>query len=167
MTITTRAPAAPVSQAPVVDRVARGVAARIAAAAAAPPARVLVVGVGGRATAEALRVRGYIGGLTNVLELALPYGGEPHAPDMLVDACWLPLPDGVVDLCVSRTRVTAGPDPLGYLAELIRVTRLGGLVALVGDPDENKDLGRHLKTRKDIARIPGRGFNAHLVRRLA
>ena len=31
MTITTRAPAAPVSQAPVVDRVARGVAARIAA----------------------------------------------------------------------------------------------------------------------------------------
>lgn len=173
MTITTRAPAAPASQAPVVDRAARGIAARIAAAAAGPLARVLVVGAGGRAAAEALRLRGAASAVANVLELALPYvgglhgGGEPHAPDVLVDACWLPLPDGVVDLCVSRTRVTAGPDPLGYLAELIRVTRPGGLVALVGDPDESKELGRHLKTRKDVARIPGRGFNTHLVRRLA
>lgn len=167
MTITTRAPVAPASQAPVVDRAARGVAARIAVAAAGPLARVLVVGAGGRATAEALRARGAVSAFTNVLELALPYGGgEPHAPDVLVDACWLPLPDGVVDLCVSRTRVTAGPDPLGYLAELIRVTRLGGLVALVGDPDETRQVRRHLKTRKDVARIPGRGFNAHLVRRL-
>jgi len=87
-----------------------------------------------------------------------PYDGKPLR--------YRTLPDGVVDLCVSRTRVTAGPDPLGYLAELIRVTRPGGLVALVGDPDESKELGRHLKTRKDVARIPGRGFHTHLVRRL-
>ncbi|MEY9857104.1 SAM-dependent methyltransferase [Catenulispora sp. GAS73] len=173
MTITTRAPAAPPSQPPVVDRVARAVAARIAAAAAGPLTSVLVVGAGGRATAEALRERGSIGAVPSVLELALPYdsgphgGREPHAPDVLADACWLPLPDGAVDLCVSRTRLAAGPDPIGYLAELIRVTRPGGLVAVLGDPDETKNLGRHLKTRKDIARIPGRGFNAHLVRRLA
>lgn len=172
MTITTRALVAPVPQPPAVDQVARGVAARIAAAAAGPLARVLVVGSGGRATAEALRIRGTISAFASVLELALPHdgglhdGGEPHTPDVLVDPCWLPLPDGVIDLCVSRTRVTAGPDPLGYLAELIRVTRPGGVVALVGDPDEAKELGRHLKTRKDVARIPGRGFNAHLVRRL-
>ncbi len=173
MTITTRAPATPASQAPAVDRAALGIAARIAAATAAPPARVLVVGAGGRATAEALRARGAVTAFTSVLELALPHdggrhgGGGPYAPDVLVDGRWLPLPDGVVDLCVSRTRVSAGPDPLGYLAELIRVTRLGGLVALTGDPDEAKDLGRHLKTRKDVARIPGRGFHTHLVRRLA
>ena len=175
MTVTTRAPAAPAPQPLAVDRAARSLAARIAAAAGGQlvRARILVIGAGGRATAEALRARGAVGTDPDVLELALPYdaghyaGGEPHAPDVLVDGCWLPLPDGVVDLCVSRTRLTAGPDPLGYLAELIRVTRLGGLVALAGDPDESKELGRHLKTRKDVARIPGRGFHAHLVRRLA
>ncbi|GAA1988110.1 class I SAM-dependent methyltransferase [Catenulispora subtropica] len=164
MTITTRAPVAPAPPPPAVDRVTRAVATRIAAAATGPLTRVLVVGAGGRAAVEALRAGGRD---SRVLELALRHDGGPqHAPDVLADGCWLPLPDRVVDLCVSRTRLAAGPDPLGYLAELIRVTRPGGLVAVIGDPDEAKSLGRHLKTRDDVVRIPGRGHGAHLLRRL-
>ena len=134
---------------PAVDHAARAIAARISAVAGGVLGRVLVVGAEARAAAHALP-----DSRCHIIELALPdtVGAQPVVADAIADSRWLPLADRVVDLCISRVP-TVGPDPWGHLAELIRVARAGGLIALIGDRSAHRGLRDHLRTRRDVAPV--------------
>lgn len=52
-------------------------------------------------------------------------------PDTVVgDGYWLPLGDATLDVCFSSNVLEHVPDPAGFLDEMIRVTRPGGVIYL-------------------------------------
>jgi ubiquinone/menaquinone biosynthesis C-methylase UbiE len=60
--------------------------------------------------------------------------GHAHVAVLMADAQHLPFADGVFDGCRAERVLQHLPDPAEALAEMVRVTRPGGLV-LVGDTD--------------------------------
>ena len=56
--------------------------------------------------------------------------GEPGRASVIGDGYWLPLADGSVDVCFSSNVLEHVRDPAGFIDEMIRVTRPGGLVYL-------------------------------------
>lgn len=56
--------------------------------------------------------------------------GEPLAGAVRGDGMWLPVADGAVDVCFSSNVLEHVPDPQRMLAEMIRVTRPGGIIYL-------------------------------------
>lgn len=62
----------------------------------------------------------------------------------MVDAHSLIYRDGLFDLCVSINAMEHIPDPAIAFAEMIRVTRPGGIIALQFDPLWNAPQGHHL-----------------------
>jgi SAM-dependent methyltransferase len=57
-------------------------------------------------------------------------GGEPPAGAVRGDGMALPVADGGVDVCFSSNVLEHVPDPAAMLAEMIRVTRPGGVIYL-------------------------------------
>jgi len=54
----------------------------------------------------------------------------PPAGAVIADGFWLPVRDGAADLVFSSNVLEHVPDPLGFIDEMIRVTKPGGLVYL-------------------------------------
>lgn len=89
-----------------------------------PGGRVLDVGCGAGATLALLRGRGFHAvGLDRVTE---PGAG----PDMLADACRLPLASDVFDAVISECVLSLLPEPQAALRQWARVLRSGGLLLL-------------------------------------
>ncbi|WP_052441757.1 methyltransferase domain-containing protein [Streptacidiphilus anmyonensis] len=72
------------------------------------------------------------------------------AERVVADGYWLPVKDGAADLAYCDAALPHGPDAVGVLDELARITRVGGLVCLsLGGP--RRPLVRHLRRRDDLA----------------
>ena len=56
--------------------------------------------------------------------------GTPSRASVIGDGYWLPLADASVDVCFSSNVLEHVKDPAGFIDEMIRVTRPGGLVYL-------------------------------------
>jgi SAM-dependent methyltransferase len=56
--------------------------------------------------------------------------GAPGRASVIGDGYWLPLADGSVDVCFSSNVLEHVKDPAGFIDEMIRITRPGGLVYL-------------------------------------
>jgi SAM-dependent methyltransferase len=56
--------------------------------------------------------------------------GAPPTGAILGDGYWLPVADGSADLCFSSNVLEHVADPLGFIDEMIRITRPGGLIYL-------------------------------------
>jgi SAM-dependent methyltransferase len=56
--------------------------------------------------------------------------GTAPAGAVLADGYWLPVRDGGADLCLSSNVLEHVADPLGLIEEMVRATRLGGLIYL-------------------------------------
>jgi SAM-dependent methyltransferase len=55
-------------------------------------------------------------------------GGEDTQPAVLADGYWLPVADRGADICFSSNVLEHVDDPAGFIDEMIRVTRPGGLI---------------------------------------
>lgn len=89
-----------------------------------------VVDVGGGAGyfTEAFRARGAYCCLVEPDGSELHSRGRPPQAAVLGDGYWLPFPDGSVDVAFSSNVLEHVSDPAGFLDEMVRVTRPGGLV---------------------------------------
>ncbi|WP_042366108.1 methyltransferase domain-containing protein [Streptacidiphilus neutrinimicus] len=69
---------------------------------------------------------------------------------VVADGYWLPVKDAAADLAYCDGALPGGPDAVGVVDELVRVTRVGGLVclSLIG---VRGPLVRHLRRREDLA----------------
>jgi SAM-dependent methyltransferase len=56
--------------------------------------------------------------------------GQPPATAVVADGYWLPVRDNAADVAFSSNVLEHVSDPMGLIEEMIRVTRLGGLVYL-------------------------------------
>jgi SAM-dependent methyltransferase len=56
--------------------------------------------------------------------------GTPRPGTVIGDGYWLPLADASIDVCFSCNVLEHVKDPVGFIDEMIRVTRPGGLVYL-------------------------------------
>jgi len=56
--------------------------------------------------------------------------GAPGRASVIGDGYWLPLADASVDVCFSSNVLEHVKDPAGFIDEMIRITRPGGLVYL-------------------------------------
>ncbi len=98
---------------------------------------VLDAGCGTARAAAPLREAVGPGGLVlgadatpEMLASALGAGRQALASLLLTDTARLPLPDGVVDAVFAAGLIPHVPDPVAALAELARITRPGGRLAL-------------------------------------
>ena len=91
-----------------------------------------VVDVGGGAGyfAAAFRDRGAQCLLVEPDPAELYRHGAPGRASVIGDGYWLPLADASVDVCFSCNVLEHVRDPAGFIDEMIRVTRPGGLVYL-------------------------------------
>src|SRR6266699_2769814 len=91
-----------------------------------------VVDVGGGAGyfADAFRDRGAQCLLVEPDPGELYSHGDPGRASVIGDGYWLPLADATVDVCFSCNVLEHVKDPAGFIDEMIRVTRPGGLVYL-------------------------------------
>jgi SAM-dependent methyltransferase len=92
----------------------------------------LVVDVGGGAGyfAAAFRDRGAQCLLVEPDPAELYSHGTPGRASVIGDGYWLPLAEASVDVCFSCNVLEHVKDPAGFIDEMIRVTRPGGLVYL-------------------------------------
>jgi len=56
--------------------------------------------------------------------------GEAPSGAVIADGYWLPVRDGVADVCLSSNVLEHVSDPLGLIDEMVRATRPGGLIYL-------------------------------------
>jgi len=56
--------------------------------------------------------------------------GEAPSGAVIADGYWLPVRDGVADVCLSSNVLEHVRDPLGLIDEMVRATRPGGLIYL-------------------------------------
>lgn len=89
---------------------------------------VIDVGGGPGYTAEALRAAGAHAFTVDPFEDELHLHGRHPVGAVVGDGLALPLADAAVDLTCTLNALEHVTDPWGFLAELVRVTRPGGLV---------------------------------------
>jgi SAM-dependent methyltransferase len=92
--------------------------------------RVVDVGGGAGYFAAAFRDRGAQCLLVEPDPGELYSHGTPGRASVIGDGYWLPLADATVDVCFSCNVLEHVKDPAGFIDEMIRVTRPGGLVYL-------------------------------------
>jgi SAM-dependent methyltransferase len=92
--------------------------------------RVADVGGGGGYFTSAFRDRGAHCLLVEPDATELYSNGTPGRASVIGDGYWLPLADASVDVCFSCNVLEHVKDPAGFIDEMIRVTRPGGLVYL-------------------------------------
>ncbi len=92
--------------------------------------RVVDVGGGAGYFAAAFRDRGAECLLVEPDATELYSQGEPGRASVIGDGYWLPLAEASVDVCFSCNVLEHVKDPAGFVDEMIRVTRPGGLVYL-------------------------------------
>lgn len=86
------------------------------------------VGGGPGYTAEALRAAGAQAFTLDPFEDELSLHGRTPSHALVGDGLHLPLGSASVDLCCTLNALEHVPEPWSFLAELVRVTRPGGLV---------------------------------------
>jgi SAM-dependent methyltransferase len=91
---------------------------------------VLDIGGGPGHFTAAFRARGARSLLVEPDPAELLARGEPPRGAVRGDGMALPVADGVVNVCFSSNVLEHVPDPAAMLAEMIRVTRPGGLIYL-------------------------------------
>ncbi|WP_042377190.1 methyltransferase domain-containing protein [Streptacidiphilus melanogenes] len=79
-------------------------------------------------------------------DLAAPGPGER----IVADGYWLPVKDGAADLAYCDAALPSGPDAVGVVDELARITRVGGLVCL-SLTGARRPLVHLLRRREDLA----------------
>jgi SAM-dependent methyltransferase len=91
-----------------------------------------VVDVGGGAGlfTAAFRSRGAACYLFEPDERELLSRGTVTAGALLADGFWLPVADGSADICFSSNVLEHVPDPTGFIDEMVRATKPGGLIYL-------------------------------------
>ena len=92
--------------------------------------RIADVGGGGGYFTAAFRDRGAHCLLVEPDATELYSNGTPGRASVIGDGYWLPLADASVDVCFSCNVLEHVKDPAGFIDEMIRVTRPGGLVYL-------------------------------------
>jgi SAM-dependent methyltransferase len=68
--------------------------------------------------------------------------GDGTQPAVLADGYWLPVADGRADICFSSNVLEHVADPAGFVDEMIRVTRPGGLI-YISFPNWHSPWGGH------------------------
>jgi SAM-dependent methyltransferase len=91
-----------------------------------------VVDIGGGAGyfASAFRARGACYFLFEPDHAELNGSGQVPPGAVIADGYWLPVRDGGADICFSSNVLEHVPDPLGLIDEMVRATRVGGLIYL-------------------------------------
>ena len=107
---------------------ARDSVALIARHARLPGSQVVDVGGGAGYFADAFREQGAQCVLIEPDSAELYTRGAPGRASVIGDGYWLPLAEGSVDVCFSCNVLEHVRDPAGFIDEMIRVTRPGGLV---------------------------------------
>ena len=134
--------------------------------------RVLEVGCGTGAILSDLKISGTIHGLD--LDPARLAEAAIHAPQARLtcgDARWLPFPAGTFEITFCHYLLLWVNDPLQALREMARVTRSGGSVLALAEPDytkrvdEPEALGALGRLQTEALRRQGAdpGIGAHLV----
>lgn len=100
------------------------------------------VGGGPGYTAEALRAAGAQAFTLDPFEDELSLHGRTPSHALVGDGLHLPLGSASVDLCCTLNALEHVPEPWSFLAELVRVTRPGGLV-FVGVTNRLSPWGGH------------------------
>jgi SAM-dependent methyltransferase len=95
-----------------------------------PGSTVVDVGGGPGHFTEALRVRGARCYLFEPDSGEMLSRGAAPAGAVIADGYWLPVRDGVADVCLSSNVLEHVRDPLGLIDEMVRATRPGGLIFL-------------------------------------
>jgi SAM-dependent methyltransferase len=128
-------------------RVAVGFIDRLASG---PGARWVDVGCGTGAVTETILARADPASVVGVdpseafVEFACERVTDPRASFEVADGAALPVPDGAVDAAISGLVLNFVPDPVAMLADMRRVTRAGGTVAIyVWDYGEGMQIMRH------------------------
>jgi ubiquinone/menaquinone biosynthesis C-methylase UbiE len=143
---------------------------------AAAGQRLLEVGCGGghalQAAAELVGATGLVMGIDASATMAAAsqarVAGRGRVRVLVADAQRLPFADGVFDGCRAERVLQHLPDPAEALAEMVRVTRPGGLV-LVGDTDWGGwllDAPDDPATHAVLAAAAGRSRNPWIGRQL-
>src|ERR1700722_1010748 len=109
---------------------AEDAADQVARYADLPGATVVDVGGGAGIFTTAFRARGAACYLFEPDERELLRRGPVPPGALLADGFWLPVADGSADVCFSSNVLEHVPDPLGFIEEMIRVTKPGGLIYL-------------------------------------
>jgi SAM-dependent methyltransferase len=107
---------------------ARDSVALLARHARLEKSQVVDVGGGAGYFAEAFRGHGARCLLIEPDSAELRARGVPGPASVIGDGYWLPLAEGSVDVCFSCNVLEHVRDPAGFIDEMIRVTRPGGLV---------------------------------------
>jgi len=92
--------------------------------------RVVDIGGGAGYFTSAFRDRGAHCLLVEPDADELYSNGAPGRASVIGDGYWLPLADASVDVCFSSNVLEHVKDPAGFIDEMIRITRPGGLVYL-------------------------------------
>jgi SAM-dependent methyltransferase len=71
---------------------------------------------------------------------------------VVADGYWLPVKDGAADLAYCDAVFPRGPDAVGVLDELARITRVGGLVCL-SLTGARRPVVHHIRHRTDLAML--------------
>jgi SAM-dependent methyltransferase len=91
---------------------------------------VLDIGGGAGYVTDEFRSQGANCYLLEVDQAELTSRGEPTAGAVLADGYWLPVRDGAADVCVSSNVLEHVDDPRGFLEEMLRATKPGGVIYL-------------------------------------
>jgi len=91
---------------------------------------VLDIGGGAGEFTAAFRSRGALCYLFEPDRTEMLARGTRPAGAVLADGYWLPVSDGTADICFSSNVLEHVPDPGGFIGEMIRVTKPGGLIYL-------------------------------------
>jgi SAM-dependent methyltransferase len=89
---------------------------------------VLDIGGGGGEFTREFRSRGALCYLMEPDRSEMGSRAEPPAGAVLADGYWLPVRDGAADVCFSSNVLEHVPDPRGFIDEMIRATKPGGLI---------------------------------------
>jgi SAM-dependent methyltransferase len=89
---------------------------------------VLDVGGGPGYFTTAFRARGANCYLFELEPAEMHRRGEPPPGAVVANGYWLPVRDGAADVCLSSNVLEHVRDPNGLIDEMIRATRLGGLI---------------------------------------
>lgn len=109
---------------------ARDAASQLARFVAVRDKTVLDIGGGAGYVTEELRAQGAHCYLFELNPTEMRSRGDTPAGAVLADGYWLPVRDGGADVCVSSNVLEHVRDPRGFIEEMARATKPGGLIYL-------------------------------------